>query len=213
MSPAAELVLDREVRDWVLLPLTACVLLMQLLRQYVTQVRQGASDTALGASAAAATSPPPPLPPATHAVCRCLVTLLQLFSGPKMATADPAKVDEMRRKMALARSGLLRANAGWIPEGAFRQRKAFFVAKVGIKREAPERLRVSTPCAACCRGQRQPCTADTRLPDRGFAGFPRACKLHHTPGSLPSYMISPSNPCRRTRVCSTRRLRSRTCSR
>ena len=41
MSPAAELVLDREVRDWVLLPLTACVLLMQLLRQYVTQVRGG----------------------------------------------------------------------------------------------------------------------------------------------------------------------------
>ena len=37
----------------------------------------------------------------------------------------------MRRKMALARSGLLRANAGWIPEAAFRQRKAFFVAKVG----------------------------------------------------------------------------------
>ena len=48
-----------------------------------------------------------------------------------MTSADPSKVDEMRRKMALARSGLLRANAGWIPEAAFRQRKAFFVAKVG----------------------------------------------------------------------------------
>lgn len=38
MSAVHELVLDREVRDWVLIPLTACVLLMQLLRQYVTQV-------------------------------------------------------------------------------------------------------------------------------------------------------------------------------
>ncbi|KAI7839421.1 hypothetical protein COHA_006822 [Chlorella ohadii] len=53
----------------------------------------------------------------------------QLFTGPKMTTADPSKTDEVRRKTALARSGLLRANAGWIPEGAFRQRKAFFVAK------------------------------------------------------------------------------------
>jgi hypothetical protein len=40
MVPATELVLDREVRDWVLIPLTATVLLMQLLRQYMTQVRE-----------------------------------------------------------------------------------------------------------------------------------------------------------------------------
>lgn len=38
MTAASELVLDREVRDWVLIPLTACVMLMQLLRQYVTAV-------------------------------------------------------------------------------------------------------------------------------------------------------------------------------
>ncbi len=35
---AQELVLDREVRDWVLIPLTALMVLMQLLRQYVSQV-------------------------------------------------------------------------------------------------------------------------------------------------------------------------------
>ena len=45
-----ELVLDREVRNWVLLPLTACVLLMQLLRQYVSQVgaREGGWATPAG---------------------------------------------------------------------------------------------------------------------------------------------------------------------
>ncbi len=52
MSPAAELVLDREVRDWVLLPLTACVLLMQLLRQYVAQVRRRGAGVGCGLPAA-----------------------------------------------------------------------------------------------------------------------------------------------------------------
>ncbi|KAL4856137.1 ER membrane protein complex subunit 3 [Chlorella vulgaris] len=38
---ATELVLDRDVRNWVLIPLTATVLLMQLLRQYMTQLFTG----------------------------------------------------------------------------------------------------------------------------------------------------------------------------
>ena len=33
-----ELVLDRKVRDWVVVPLTLCILLMMLLRQYVSKV-------------------------------------------------------------------------------------------------------------------------------------------------------------------------------
>ena len=34
-----DLVLDRKVRDWVVVPLTLCILLMMLLRQYVSKVR------------------------------------------------------------------------------------------------------------------------------------------------------------------------------
>ena len=33
-----DLVLDRDVRDWVLVPLTVSIFLMMLIRQYVTQV-------------------------------------------------------------------------------------------------------------------------------------------------------------------------------
>lgn len=33
-----DLVLDRKVRDWVVVPLTLCILLMMLLRQYVAKV-------------------------------------------------------------------------------------------------------------------------------------------------------------------------------
>ena len=37
-----DIVLDRDVRDWVLVPLTAAIFLMMLIRQYATQVRQHA---------------------------------------------------------------------------------------------------------------------------------------------------------------------------
>mgnify|MGYP007061241406 CR=1 FL=1 len=37
------LVLDRDVRDWVLIPLTFSVILMMLLRQYATQARRGSA--------------------------------------------------------------------------------------------------------------------------------------------------------------------------
>ena len=33
------IVLDRDVRDWVLVPLTMSIVLMMLIRQYATQVR------------------------------------------------------------------------------------------------------------------------------------------------------------------------------
>lgn len=32
----ADIALDRDVRDWVLAPLTACIALMMLMRQYAT---------------------------------------------------------------------------------------------------------------------------------------------------------------------------------
>lgn len=38
MAGQSDLVLDRDVRDWVLVPLTLSIFLMMLIRQYVTQV-------------------------------------------------------------------------------------------------------------------------------------------------------------------------------
>lgn len=35
---SSDLVLDRDVRDWVLVPLTVSIFLMMLIRQYATQV-------------------------------------------------------------------------------------------------------------------------------------------------------------------------------
>jgi len=57
---------------------------------------------------------------------------VQLFSGSKPPPpADAEKsIAEVRGKMAVARSALLRANGSFIPEAGFRQRKLFFVAKV-----------------------------------------------------------------------------------
>lgn len=34
-----QIVLDRDVRDWVLVPLTMSIVLMMLIRQYATQVK------------------------------------------------------------------------------------------------------------------------------------------------------------------------------
>lgn len=156
----AELVLDREVRDWVLLPLTACVLLMQLLRQYVAQVRfrregrcvgQGLWVAGNGAvvwhcEAALLVGALQPAGVSStdvehvlHARLPCCLLLMprpQLLAGqgkPPPSAADPAKqAAEARGKMAVARSSVLRANGGFLPEPAFRQRKAFFMAKVRV---------------------------------------------------------------------------------
>jgi hypothetical protein len=35
---SSDLILDRDVRDWVLVPLTVSIFLMMLIRQYATQV-------------------------------------------------------------------------------------------------------------------------------------------------------------------------------
>jgi hypothetical protein len=126
---ATELVLDRDVRNWVLIPLTATVLLMQLLRQYMTQVR-GARRR-------------PGSPASTHcviaaacrrcfghrsAVCYCLA--MQLFTGSKPPVDASKGTTEVAQKGAVARSNMLRANGSFMTEAGFRQRKLFFAAKV-----------------------------------------------------------------------------------
>jgi hypothetical protein len=110
-----DILLDRDVRDWVLIPLTLSIILMMLIRQYATQV----------------------LPARNMHLCRLQLDIIflnartllivQAFGG-----SPPQKVDlkEVREKQALTRSQMLRGAYGFIPEGAFRQRKTYFAAKV-----------------------------------------------------------------------------------
>ncbi|KAL6766150.1 hypothetical protein ACKKBG_A34895 [Auxenochlorella protothecoides x Auxenochlorella symbiontica] len=85
-----DLVLDRDVRDWVLIPLTVSVILMKLLQQYA----------------------------------------VKLMAAPK--PSEPPKPEDVQQKNTLARSGLLRANHGFISEAGFRQRRAYFSGKEGV---------------------------------------------------------------------------------
>lgn len=173
------LVLDRDVRTWVLIPLTISVMLMQLLRQYATQVgaeRASGGGVMVGAQGALAAagaicnrkraaavaqrsaaqqrlSAPPSLlrrlrhpPPCTvhitpnspahspshqpRAATLRLPRLLQLLTGPGKPS-QPPKASELREKAAVGRAQVLRTNTGFIPEGGFLQRRAFFLAKVG----------------------------------------------------------------------------------
>ncbi|CAK0739404.1 hypothetical protein CVIRNUC_001163 [Coccomyxa viridis] len=83
-----QIVLDRDVRDWVLVPLTMSIVLMMLIRQYATQVLMGGGKS-----------------------------------------QQKVEMKEVKEKQALARSQMLRGAFGFITEGAFRQRKAYFTAK------------------------------------------------------------------------------------
>jgi hypothetical protein len=125
------LVLDRDVRDWVLIPLTFSVILMMLLRQYATKASAAYCSPTL-ACAIAETSwrrqPRLAGPGLQKAGCLAWPCLAQFFSSGKPATAPTPQ--ELRDKNAVARSALLRTNAAYIPESGFRQRKAFFTAKV-----------------------------------------------------------------------------------
>lgn len=49
-----------------------------------------------------------------------------------MGGSSQTKVEmkELKEKQALARSQMLRSNLGYLTESAFRQRKAYFAAKV-----------------------------------------------------------------------------------
>ena len=70
MSSSQDLILDRAVRDWVLIPLTASVMLLMLLRPYLSVVSPLArrrprpppppAAAARRRPAAAAAHPPPP---------------------------------------------------------------------------------------------------------------------------------------------------------
>lgn len=44
--------------------------------------------------------------------------------------SEPPKPEDVQQKNTLARSGLLRANHGFISEAGFRQRRAYFAGKV-----------------------------------------------------------------------------------
>jgi hypothetical protein len=109
-----QIVLDRDVRDWVLVPLTMSIVLMMLIRQYATQVRHASLNSRF-----------------SPASCWLHVSngMQVLMGGGK----QQQKVDlkEVKEKQALARSQMLRGAFGFLTEGAFRQRKAYFTSKVG----------------------------------------------------------------------------------
>lgn len=56
------------------------------------------------------------------------------------APAAKVELKEVREKQALARSQLLRAAAGFIPESGFRQRRSYFSAKVQLCEVAAQQL-------------------------------------------------------------------------
>jgi len=96
-----ELVLDRHVLLWVFVPLTCAVILMMLLRQFISKVPQQFYLTAL-------------IP-------------LKLMS----LTVESRKEDlkEIRESQSLAKSRRLREQAKWITHTAFLKRKAFLTFK------------------------------------------------------------------------------------
>ncbi len=115
MAVSQDLILDRAVRDWVLVPLTLTIGLIMILRQYATQVCHRGSSRGSAESSTV-----------RQAFDQAVAT--QMGQGPgKSSKTDPK---EIREKQAVARSQLLRANCGFIPEAGFRQRAAYFSAKV-----------------------------------------------------------------------------------
>ena len=111
---ASDLVLDRDVRDWVLIPVTLSLFLMMLIRQYVTQVCSSCDACVAGA----------PVNP--HLIS---VVAQAFLSGPP----DPPKnanLKELREKQVVARAAVLKQNFGYIPEQGLRHRKSFFIGKV-----------------------------------------------------------------------------------
>lgn len=117
-----DILLDRDVRDWVLVPLTISIFLMMLIRQYATQVfihlhkwkqvsaRKSGNMFMSGTAA----------------------FNMRMYFQALMGGSSQQKVDmkEVREKQALARSQLLRQGYGFLPECAFRQRQKYFAAKV-----------------------------------------------------------------------------------
>lgn len=123
----ADLVLDRDVRDWVLLPLTLVIFLMMLIRQYATSVSCRSPSLSLLEELSNNRTLPSFIVPSRVKV---------FFSAPPV---DKTSLKEMREKQAMNRAQLTRQNNGFIPQNAYKQRRAFFVAKV-------TRLRFTSRC-------------------------------------------------------------------
>lgn len=143
-----DLVLDRDVRDWVLIPLTVSVILMKLLQQYAVKVGLPVI-IGYGSNATRTYTVRPGL--------RVTFPLaLQLMAAPK--PSEPPKPEDMQQKNALARSSLLRANHGFISEAGFRQRRAYFSGKVSAcvagSRGRPKRALLPAACRLLHVGRR-----------------------------------------------------------
>lgn len=138
-----DLVLDRKVRDWVVVPLTLCILLMMLLRQYVAKVRANAPVACHSDLAAPVV--------ASHSAT------LQMLANPG-SSSQPPDPKEVREKQALGRSQMLRTFAGYLPAPAVQQRRNFLAAKV------PCSVKLSAWHIWCTL--QHPCTCHT-----GYRGF------------------------------------------
>ena len=101
--------------------------------------------------------------------------------------------------MALARSGIMRANAAFISDAGFRQRKAYFAAKVGAGRRMAA---AHTRCA-------QDAAGTLAVSCSARAGAALCCPAHAVPLPLPA-RHHPLSPAARTLVCFRRRWRRQT---
>jgi ER membrane protein complex subunit 3 len=120
--------LGREVRDWVLVPLTLTIALMMVMRQYAmvsVDVLFLFFRRCIGFSSPAHCLPAPPLtrpPPSSQ-------TLPQtLLAAPSSTPGQKADLKEVRERTALARAALLRGAGAWIGAPGLAARKAFFTA-------------------------------------------------------------------------------------
>ena len=146
---AHDILLDRDVRDWVLVPLTVSIFLMMLIRQYTTQVPAveamscafiACCDNLFVQSYDSRDSPQIDVPWTAQA----------FMGGPSQQKVDPK---ELREKQALARSQLLRGSFGWLTEPAFRQRRAYFSTKVGALLRYPALRSPNNTAAGTDRAQ------------------------------------------------------------
>lgn len=104
----------------------------------------------------AAAAPPPPRPPSRPSTSSSLrLASAQLLAGPSKPSAPP-KASELKEKQAVARSGVLRVNGGFLPEQGFAMRRSYFTAKVrGAALVAAGQARRRIGCASVERWQRQ----------------------------------------------------------
>ena len=111
------LVLDKAVRDWVFIPLTACIIFMKLIQQFAHMVRASGSPRFQCHGCFVKT------------LNNCVCDLAQLMSAPTVSNKEPKEIREMQ---LVTRSQRLRAASRFIPESGFKMRKEFFVGKVSV---------------------------------------------------------------------------------